>query len=605
MFTLLALLRIGGADLAKGRDKRMRLRTKLLLMFSTLSLVVVSLVTALTYWLSSSALVSELEERADQAADRVGAYLELRGKDAARAVEAISREPAVRRTLAGVASGADDPSSPEVVGLAQMSAGGTDLDLLEILDGDGTVLSSAHWKAYYGRPHPGAADLARETSGAPAAAVIEVKGRERMSLVSARTVTIGGSEFHVLGGYYVDADELRELKDLLDVGVMLLPLRGGEAEGYVDAGERKPVSPRTHVFREVYLPHAGEVPVAKFLVGVSRARLQRLADALSRAFLIATAAALLFSWIAAPVMARGTTRRLERLTAGARRIAEGDLSSPVAGGGKDEMGRLIAAFNSMMVDLKESRAIISRMERIAAWREVARRIAHEIKNALSPIQLSIENVQRSHAKGAPDLDVVLSKATDTVREEVDGLRKMVDEFSQLARMPAPNLVRQDVRPVAERVVALHESTNPGVEVTLEAPPEEVEACIDPDQLSRALGNVVANAVEACSEGGRVTVALARSGEEPGRKADRARIDVRDTGKGLDPDQLESIFEPYYTTKKGGTGLGLAIVMKIITDHGGTIKVSGEPGKGSTFTILLPAGLPGGEPIRRAKPGTPR
>lgn len=588
-------------------------------MFSLLSLGLITLVTALTYWLASAALVSEIEERSDQAASRVDAYVDLRGERARQAVTAVSRDPSLRRALALIASSVEEPTSPSIVGLAESLASGTDLDILEILDSGGTVLSSAHWKAYYGKPHLEALSLARGTDGSYATAIVDVRGRPRVSLLSASVLRVGGSEFFVVGGYYMDAQSLQELENLLDVEVTLVTLAGAGATGAEEppaategvtgvGGQRPPAggepgspappigaaqgasfSATTHVLREVSLPHISEKPIAKYVVGVSKARLQRLAGALRRGFLYSTAAALVLSWLVALILARSTTRRIELLAGGARSVAAGDLESTVPGEGADELGRLITSFNRMILDLKESRTRAARMERIAAWREVARRIAHEIKNALSPIQLSIENIQRSYAKGGSDFDEVLSRATGTVREEVEGLRKMVDEFSQLARMPAPTLARHDMRRVVERVVVLHEGSKPGVSVTLHMPDESLEAHIDPDQISRALGNVVANAIDACSKGDSVRVTLSRLGRVASPGASYARIEVRDTGVGLTPEQMERIFEPYYTTKEGGTGLGLAIAMKIVTDHGGAIEVQAEPGAGSTFIISLPVG----------------
>ncbi len=601
----------------------MRLRTRLTLLFSLFSIVLVSLATAVTYWLASSALVSELQEQSDRAAERAEAYVSHRGADAVAAVRALSREPSLRATLAQVASGMEEPRSPRVVGLAERAAEGTDLDVFEILDAEGRVLSSAQWKASYGNTQVGAARIAEETGGSPVAARIEVRGRARIALVSALPMEIGGMGFTALGGYYMDAEPLRELEQLLDVAVTLVPLPSGaggpqpdrEAAGAltdstgaatpgapVAAGsmEGASLSTRTHVLREVYLPYAGGSPVAKLVVGVSRERLKKLAEGLRGAFVYAAAASLLFSWIVALLLARGITRPLERLTAGARVVASGDLTTTVKGEGSDEIGQLVRSFNRMIGDLRASRTRIARMERIAAWREVARRIAHEIKNALSPIQLSIENVQRSHRKGSGDFESVLERATGTVREEVEGLRKLVDEFTQFARMPPPELARGDVGRVAERVVNLHEGSRPGVTVTLESPAEPIEAMMDADQLSRALGNIVANAIEACPEDGRVSVVVTRvEGDCPGGTG-CVKIVVRDNGQGLTPEQLEQVFEPYYTTKERGTGLGLAIAMKIVNDHNGTIEVESESGRGCAFTILLPGGT--GRPDRGARAG---
>jgi two-component system nitrogen regulation sensor histidine kinase NtrY len=562
----------------------MKLRTRLFLLLSVLSLFLVTLVTAVIYWLTSSALTAEMKEQADQVASRAGAYIDARGQDAVRTLSALSKEQSLRETLAMIASGQLERQSPQVVGLAEKTAAGTGLDVLEIVDREGKVLSSAHWKAYYGKPHPEAVSMALQSGGSALCTIVSTSGRPRVTLASADLLSVGGIDFILFGGYFLDGQALVELQHLLDVDALLIPLAAaGDA-----SAEGSSMSPRSHVTREIPLPHAGGSPTAKLLIGVSRGRLESLAGSLRRAFLYAALSALVVSWAIALLFAGRITRPVERLTAGARRVATGDFSTAIKGEGPDEVGQLVASFNKMVGDLKESQARMARVERIAAWREVARRIAHEIKNALSPIQLSVENVQRSYGKGGGDFEKVLARATATVREEVDGLRSMVDEFSQLARMPAPSLTRHDLREVVERVVSLYERARPSVTVAYSVSSEPLEAMVDPDQLARALSNIVINALEACSDGGRVAVAAGRrdrGGDDEGRWIS---VEIRDNGSGLDSEQLERIFEPYYTTKKGGTGLGLAIAMKIVSDHGGTIEVKSEPGAGSVFTVLISA-----------------
>jgi signal transduction histidine kinase len=562
----------------------MKLRTRLWLLLSLLSILLVALITAVTYRLTSSALTDELEEQADEVASRAASYVASRGEEALRILTAVSNQRAFRETLARTASGELERQSPEVVAAAEKAAAGTGLDILEILDEEGLVLSSAHWKAYYGKPHPEALSLARGSRGSAACLMVDTPGRARVSLAGARTITIGGLDFVLFGGYFMDGEALAEIQDLLNADALLVPLASASEEA---SAEGSSVSPRSHVVRDVPLPHHGEAPAAKLVLGVSRARLENLARNLRSAFLYSALAALAASLIIAFTLSGRITRPVERLTAGARRVARGDFSTEIAGEGPDELGQLVSSFNKMVADLKDSRARMARVERIAAWREVARRIAHEIKNALSPIQLSVENVQRSYGKGGGDFDQVLAQATATVREEVEGLRGMVDEFSQLARMPAPSLTKQDLRNVLERVVNLYESARPGVTVTLDKPAESIEVMADADQLGRALGNMILNALEACSEGGRVAVSTRLS--EAGGSEDQAwtAIDIRDNGKGLEPEQVERIFEPYYTTKRDGTGLGLAIAMKIVSDHEGTIEVRSESGTGSIFSVLLP------------------
>jgi two-component system nitrogen regulation sensor histidine kinase NtrY len=223
-------------------------------------------------------------------------------------------------------------------------------------------------------------------------------------------------------------------------------------------------------------------------------------------------------------------------------------------------------------------------QRLAAWREVAQRIAHEIKNPLTPIQLSAQRLRRRLAGDrSPEEKRVLDEATATIIHEVEGLRQLVDEFSRFARMPALTPKPTDLGRLLEGVVVLYRDSHPGLRIRASFSADLPQLEVDPDQIKRAVLNLVDNAVEAVGPAGEVTVQTAWAPESR-----RARIIVSDDGPGIAPEDKERLFVPYFSTKATGMGLGLPIVHQIVTDHGGSIRVEDNPPHGSRFVIELPA-----------------
>ncbi len=222
-------------------------------------------------------------------------------------------------------------------------------------------------------------------------------------------------------------------------------------------------------------------------------------------------------------------------------------------------------------------------QRLAAWREVAQRIAHEIKNPLTPIQLSAQRLKRRLADGRnPDEKRVLEDATATIIHEVEGLKQLVDEFSRFARMPALTPKPTDLGRLLEGVVVLYRDSHPGLHINASFAPDLPQLEVDPDQIRRAVLNLVDNAVEAVGQLGEVTVQVVWLPDSR-----RVRIMVSDDGPGIAPEDKERLFVPYFSTKATGMGLGLPIVHQIITDHGGTIWVEDNAPHGSRFVVELP------------------
>src|SRR5206468_1023944 len=253
-----------------------------------------------------------------------------------------------------------------------------------------------------------------------------------------------------------------------------------------------------------------------------------------------------------------------------------DTSVPVRT--RDEVGELAATFNSMIRDLGTARDELVRAERVAAWREIAQRIAHEIKNPLTPIQMAIETLQRAHKKSAPQFDALFGESAQTILDEVARLKRIVHEFSSFARMPAPTLAPVDVSEVVDGALALYKGGETALELTL--PRDLPRALADKEQLTQVVINLVENARDAVAGKGKVHVTT--------RSVDgRVELEVADDGPGLSDEARAKLFTPYFTTKPRGTGLGLAIVHRIISDHGGEIRVGGSSTGGAVFTIALP------------------
>jgi two-component system nitrogen regulation sensor histidine kinase NtrY len=219
-------------------------------------------------------------------------------------------------------------------------------------------------------------------------------------------------------------------------------------------------------------------------------------------------------------------------------------------------------------------------QQLAAWSEAARRIAHEIKNPLTPIRLSAERILKKHRQGDETLGAAIEEGVEAIVREVLTLQGMVDEFSRFARMPRPRPARVDLRKLVGDTLQLYRKVKPGVEVESEVEAGAAEAWLDGEQIKRVLINLLDNAVEATEAPGRVEVRAAASDG-------RLEIQVSDTGRGIPPEAREKLFLPYFSTKGRGTGLGLAIVHRIVTDHQGTIRVEDNTPQGTVFTLELP------------------
>jgi len=413
---------------------------------------------------------------------------------------------------------------------------------------------------------------------------VEVWTLQRLRVVDGRVALVGGK--------IVDTALLEDLRFGADqdTHVALDDARGKRvAATFVEDRPRGDFARGTHLLENPGDPE----PVATLTVYVSRGDVEsRLRDLWMTAAILASASGLL-ALLAGLWISRRLSRPLEHLAAAASEVAAGDRDMQVPElRGDDEVAVLTRTFNQMTLDLSESEERLKQSERVAAWREIARRIAHEIKNPLFPIQMSIETLVKVWDRKHPDFEEIFKESTDTILEEVARMKRIVTEFSDFARMPAPRPVETELLDLVTQVVSLHRDTAPEVDLHVVGD-EEVVVEVDQDQLRQALINLVKNGLEALrgSEGEAPEGSSLEVRVTPAE--DAALVVITDNGPGMDEATQQKLFVPYFTTKAEGTGLGLAIVHRIIAEHGGTIRVDSQEGVGTRFVLRLPLRAPTG------------
>jgi signal transduction histidine kinase len=331
-----------------------------------------------------------------------------------------------------------------------------------------------------------------------------------------------------------------------------------------------------------------DVAGMRVVVTATKETLHSSLEELNRAVMFAGLAAVMVGLFLAIILARSLSRPIVELARETREVVAGEPRT-IVGRGSRELGQLADAYNRTIAELASMRRRLAATERIAARREVARQVAHEIKNPLAPIRAAVETLRRLRARDDPAFDEYFEEATVTVLQEVHRIANIVSEFTEFARLPPPKPELIDLVEVARGVVTLHASAGEGVEKTgtkrVELKTETIpNVMADRDQMVQVLTNLVQNGLDAASVVRPdprvvVTIDLAADG--------RVRIVVRDNGPGVPPEILPRLFEPYATSKEKGTGLGLAIVHRMVFEHGGEIMYREATKGGAVFEIMLP------------------
>jgi signal transduction histidine kinase len=578
----------------------MTFRTRLLLIFTVAVAAAVGVVELVVSSRARQAFEDMEAKRAEALVTQFNREFERRGQEVVRTVESIAASAAARDI-------AISPEASSYVNDAAALASTHGLDLLELVAGDGAIVSSAEWPARFGYKEDW---LMGEPDWQARGAFLkrqELPDGVALALMAVGTASAGDRKLYVAGGRLLDREFLSTL--VMPAGMRVLLYRNlapqfsaseligasGPAPGAARleslvqqvARRRREVTATVGSGAEAETFHA--LPLTGYesgllgvlLIGSSRRDLVELEASMLRTAITVAAAGILMgialSWWASARI----TRPVRRLAESAGRVAAGDWGTTVEVASADEIGQLAGAFNRMTHELVEQRDRLVQAERVAAWRELARRLAHELKNPLFPLQITVENMQRARESYPEQFDEVFREGTATLLAELSNLKQIVARFSDFARMPAPEMEPVNLNEIVAETMKLFEGQLAKARVRRSA---ELDVALRPvqadrEQITRVLRNLILNAIDAMPEGGTLTVRTVAL--QAG-----ARLEVADTGQGLTPEECERLFTPYYTTKTHGTGLGLAIVQSVVSDHKGRITVESEKGKGTTFRIDL-------------------
>jgi two-component system nitrogen regulation sensor histidine kinase NtrY len=279
------------------------------------------------------------------------------------------------------------------------------------------------------------------------------------------------------------------------------------------------------------------------------------------------------------VLANRLSRPLRDLSKAAERVGKGDLDIVLQEPSEDEVGDLIRSFNHMTHELRSSREHLARAERELAWKEMAKQVAHEIKNPLTPIKLSIQHLVEAYKQGSKDFGDVLRRVSQTVVEQIDVLTRIASEFSNFARMPERRFERIDLNDLMKETIDLFKEVR-GVEFKAQLSPQPAIVVADQDELRRVFINLVRNSVQAMERGGIISIDLSVEHKT-------CNIRISDTGAGIPDDVQAKVFQPNFSTKTDGMGLGLAIARKVIEDLDGTITLRSKVGSGTIVNVQIP------------------
>ena len=610
------------AECVAGNGEALSFGRKLLLVFALTVFLCVGAVTWIVTAITRRAFERANEEQTAALIAQFRHEFSRRGDEIAHRVENIAASEAATRMALAISRGSTDYSS--FVNEAKALADNQQLDFLEFVDQQGTILSSAQWPAKFGYkdnslPQPLTKDAFLRQEELPDGAAL--------SLSAIRQVEVGDKPVYVIGGRRLDKDFLESLELPAGMRAMLYRnlARGFSPQMLVaPSGVPQPPDKLAPLIEHIQIEQIQLAPAKQprqeasalihwsddaaddesmhaipltgqdnqllgiLLVGNTRRPYVELRNRIRSAALLAGGAGIVLAILFSGWAASRVTRPVEQLAEAARQVADGNWNTQVSVSSTDELGALAESFNRMTEELLQQRQQLVQAERVAAWRELARRLAHELKNPLFPLQLTVENLVRAREQSPEQFDEVFRESSSTLLAEIANLKTIISRFSEFSRMPQPQFQRVQVNEIVENVARLLQGQlrspeQAPIECRLELAEGLEEIAADPELLHRALSNLALNAMDAMPQGGTLTLRTSQHG-------DRVVTEVADTGSGLTVEECDRLFTPYYTSKAHGTGLGLAIVQSVISDHGGRISVRSQPGRGTTFMIELPRNL---------------
>ena len=614
----------------------MSFRRKLLVVFALTVFLSVASVALLVQWVTRNAFEKTENQRTAALVTQFQREFSRRGDDVAKRVEAIAASDSVTRMATALNGTSSDFA--EYFDLARVMAESHQLDFLEILDGRGTIVSSAQWPAKFGYPEPAFESISTSNDQSPFLKLEELQDSTAMGFFAARAIRVGERSVYVVGGRKLDKTFLLALDLPADTRALLYQNRGDHfsPELLLDPGTGANAEDAAHpaekfaplinavrkydqeisgivdwtsdradeeVFHAIPLRGIGKDRplLGVLLIGNSRRSYVELKRRIRDSALLVGGGGIVFAILLSSWASARVTRPVVQLARAAQDVASGNWNASVQVEGHDEVAQLAESFNRMTSELLAQKERLVQTERVAAWRELARRLAHELKNPLFPLQLTVENLIRAREQSPEMFEEIFRESSQTLLAEISNLKGIIGRFSEFSKMPQPQLQRVQVNEIVEAVARLFQAQFNAqggeaihCEMQLDRRLEPIAA--DPELLHRALSNLVLNAMDAMPNGGALTL---RTRRDDGKVA----IEICDTGSGLTREECERIFTPYYTSKQHGTGLGLAIVQSVISDHGGRISVQSEPGKGTVFAIELPSNVDALPPAASVKEET--
>jgi two-component system, NtrC family, nitrogen regulation sensor histidine kinase NtrY len=587
-------------------------RTKLMLIFM-LTVLASVFVTAygVTYY-TRAAFEGMDAQRTEALVAQFQKEFAQRGEEVARQVENIANAEITLRMALDLARPNADQSLYVHDGTGAAQDHG--LDFVQFINSDGTLISSAQYPSRVGYKN----DWVVNKNWRDSHAFLnkeELPDGVALSLTVVRTLPVGDKNFYIIGGRRLDQNFLASL--VLPIGMRTLlyqnlepgfaPAELTDASGVAPHADRylpliersqkqpqKPVSgtidwtadaASAEAFHGIPLTGRTDELLGILLVGSSRRELVLLTRRIEWIAGSVGASALMIGLLLTWWFSARITKPVEELATVAREVASGRWDARSEVRSYDEVGQLAIAFNDMTRTLSVQKDRLLQTERVAAWRELARRLAHELRNPLFPLQITVENLQRAQQLDHEQFMEIFAESTATLKVELANLNSIVGRFSDFSKMPAPKFTRVNVNELLRDTLRLFDAQfnavgKPAVarELFLKEDLPEIDG--DAELLHRVFQNLVLNALDAMPTGGTLTLRTAE-------RDDKVQIEIADTGTGLTPQESERLFTPYYTTKQQGTGLGLAIVQSVVSDHYGTISLTSEEGHGTTARIILP------------------
>lgn len=590
----------------------MSFRNKLMLIFM---LTVLASVFVVAYGVThyTRAAFEELDaQRTDALVAQFQKEFAQRGQEVVHQVENIANAEITLRMALDLARPNADQSLYVHDGTGAAQDHG--LEFVQFVNSDGTVISSAQYPSRVGYKN----DWVTNKNWRDSQAFLnkeELPDGVALSLSVVRTLPVGDKTFYIIGGRRLDQNFLASL--VLPAGMRTLlyqnlepsfvPTELTDANGPVQHSERysslidqSQKQPQKQIvntvdwdgdpahaetFHAIPLTGRNDELLGILLVGSSQREQVSLTRRIESIAATVAAAALLIGLLLTWWFSARITKPVEIAAAAAREVAAGRWDARIDVRTYDEVGQLATAFNDMTRTLGIHKERLLQTERVAAWRELARRLAHELRNPLFPLQITVENLQRAQQLDHEQFMEVFNESTATLKAELANLNSIVGRFSDFSKMPAPRFTHINVNDSLRDVLRLfdarfNEVGKPAItrELFLKEALPEIDG--DPELLHRAFQNLVLNALDAMPTGGTLTL---RTADHHGTVS----IEIVDTGIGIASEESARVFTPYYTTKPQGTGLGLAIVQSVVSDHHGAISISSAEGHGTTIRIELP------------------